>query len=49
MEDYQSSYFEMFQRRDAKLDAATIKATVDFVRNLPATDNLDSVGEIVFK
>ncbi|XP_041349782.1 constitutive coactivator of PPAR-gamma-like protein 1 isoform X2 [Gigantopelta aegis] len=37
------------KRRDAKLDAATIKATVDFVRNLPATDNLDSVGEIVFK
>ncbi|XP_046542627.1 constitutive coactivator of PPAR-gamma-like protein 1 isoform X2 [Haliotis rubra] len=32
-----------------RLENSTIKYTVDFIRNLPATDNLDNVGEVVFK
>ncbi|XP_055881657.1 constitutive coactivator of PPAR-gamma-like protein 1 homolog isoform X2 [Biomphalaria glabrata] len=37
------------RRNRDKLDADLIKATCDYVRNLPAVDNLDIVGNDVFK
>ncbi|KAH9504768.1 hypothetical protein Btru_061924 [Bulinus truncatus] len=37
------------RRNREKLDTDLIKATCDYVRNLPAVDNLDVVGNDVFK
>ncbi|XP_012938515.1 constitutive coactivator of PPAR-gamma-like protein 1 isoform X1 [Aplysia californica] len=37
------------RRNREKLDVEMIKATCDYVRNLPAVDNLDVVGNDVFK
>ncbi|XP_076448160.1 constitutive coactivator of PPAR-gamma-like protein 1 homolog [Babylonia areolata] len=36
------------KRAPVKLDAATIKKTCDFVRNLQTVENLDQVGELIF-
>ncbi|KAL8608817.1 hypothetical protein ACOMHN_051422 [Nucella lapillus] len=36
------------KRPSAKLDETIITKTCDFVRNLPTTDNLDQVGELIF-
>lgn len=53
-EDLYSFYIELLSRADpskpAKLTPENaIQAAVDFVRNLPSVDNLDEVGEVIFR
>lgn len=52
LQDFRSQFPNQGQKQrrpNGKLDSATIKTTCDFVRNLQVVDNLDQVGDLVFK